>query len=482
MSRRHPKDLVLENLEVTDAAAQGKSVAHSEDGRAVLILGAVPGDIVDVRVTKKKSKYYEGTAERIVKPSEKRTTPPCAHFGVCGGCKWQNMDYRWQLFYKQKEVGNNLRRLGGLDMPDPLPIKGCGNEYFYRNKMEFSFATRRWYTREELDMAGDIGDGEPGLGFHIPGRWDKVLDIKKCHLQRDPSNAIRLEMKKYATEHGLEFFDPRTNEGFLRTMMVRTSSVSPDVMLMVQFYRENKTAREALLEHMHRTFPEISSLLYAINPKVNDSIYDLDIKTYYGQDHIFEQMEGLRFKIGPKSFYQTNSAQAYELYKTVREFAHLTGSETVYDLYTGTGTISQFVSSGAGKVIGVEAVPEAIEAARVNAAINGITNCEYLVGDMKDVFDDGFTSRYGRPDVVITDPPRDGMHKDVVAQLLRLMPQRIVYVSCNSATQARDLAMMKDFYEIKKSQAVDMFPQTFHVENVVLLEAREQLGLTDDKE
>lgn len=238
MSRRHPKDLVLENLEVTDAAAQGKSVAHSEDGRAVLILGAVPGDIVDVRVTKKKSKYYEGTAERIVKPSEKRTTPPCAHFGVCGGCKWQNMDYRWQLFYKQKEVGNNLRRLGGLDMPDPLPIKGCGNEYFYRNKMEFSFATRRWYTREELDMAGDIGDGEPGLGFHIPGRWDKVLDIKKCHLQRDPSNAIRLEMKKYATEHGLEFFDPRTNEGFLRTMMVRTSSVSPDVMLMVQFYRE----------------------------------------------------------------------------------------------------------------------------------------------------------------------------------------------------------------------------------------------------
>lgn len=265
-------------------------------------------------------------------------------------------------------------------------------------------------------------------------------------------------------------------------MIWRTSSVSPDVMLMVQFYREDKTAREALLEHMRRTFPEISSLLYAINPKVNDSIYDLDIKTYYGQDHIFEQMEGLRFKIGPKSFYQTNSAQAYELYKTVREFAHLTGSETVYDLYTGTGTISQFVSSGAGKVIGVEAVPEAIEAARVNAAINGITNCEYLVGDMKDVFDDGFTSRYGRPDVVITDPPRDGMHKDVVAQLLRLMPQRIVYVSCNSATQARDLAMMKDFYEIKKSQAVDMFPQTFHVENVVLLEAREQSGLKDDKE
>ena len=318
-------------------------------------------------------------------------------------------------------------------------------------------------------MAGDIGDGEPGLGFHIPGRWDKVLDIKKCHLQRDPSNAIRLEMKKYATEHGLEFFDPRTNEGFLRTMMVRTSSVLPDVMLMVQFYREDKTAREALLEHMHRTFPEISSLLYAINPKVNDSIYDLDIKTYYGQDHIFEQMEGLRFKIGPKSFYQTNSAQAYELYRVAREFAELGGGEVVYDLYTGTGTIANFVARRCRKVVGVEYVPEAIEDAKVNSALNGIDNTVFYAGDMKDVLNDRFIAENGRPDVVILDPPRAGIHEDVARTVLRAAPQRIVYVSCNPATQARDIAIFDADYRVTRIQPVDMFPHTHHVENVVQL-------------
>ena len=475
MSRRHPKDLILPGLPVTDAAARGKSIAHAPDGRAVLIDGAVPGDVVDIRVTRKTARYYEGRVDRIVSLSDKRTDPPCPHFGTCGGCRWQNMQYRWQTHYKQQEVENNLRRIGGLDLPEPLPIIGCENEYFYRNKLEFSFASRRWYTREELASLGEIERFDPALGFHIQGRWDKVLDVEKCLLQPDPSNAIRDEIKRYALEHSLEFFDLRENTGFLRTIMVRTSATTGQVMLLVQFFREDTPAREALLDHLHAQFPQITSLLYAINPKVNDSIYDLDIRTYYGADHITEKMENLTFRIGPKSFFQTNSAQALKLYSVVRDFAGLTGAETVYDLYTGTGTISQFISRQAGRVIGVESVPEAIEAARENARENGIDNCQYLVGDMKDVFDDAFVERYGRPDVVVTDPPRDGMHKDVVAQLLKLLPPRIVYVSCNSATQARDLALMDAHYRVEKIQPVDMFPQTFHVENVVLLQRRKNL-------
>ena len=475
MSRRHPKDLILPGLPVTDAAARGKSIAHAPDGRAVLIDGAVPGDVVDIRVTRKTARYYEGRVDRIVSLSDKRTDPPCPHFGTCGGCRWQNMQYRWQTHYKQQEVENNLRRIGGLDLPEPLPIIGCENEYFYRNKLEFSFASRRWYTREELASLGEIERFDPALGFHIQGRWDKVLDVEKCLLQPDPSNAIRDEIKRYALEHSLEFFDLRENTGFLRTIMVRTSATTGQVMLLVQFFREDTPAREALLDHLHAQVPQSTSLLYAINPKVNDSIYDLDIRTYYGADHITEKMENLTFRIGPKSFFQTNSAQALKLYSVVRDFAGLTGAETVYDLYTGTGTISQFISRHAGRVIGVESVPEAIEAARENARENGIDNCQYLVGDMKDVFDDAFVERYGRPDVVVTDPPRDGMHKDVVAQLLKLLPPRIVYVSCNSATQARDLALMDAHYRVEKIQPVDMFPQTFHVENVVLLQRRKNL-------
>lgn len=475
MSRRHPKDLILPGLPVTDAAARGKSIAHAPDGRAVLIDGAVPGDVVDIRVTRKTARYYEGRVDRIVSLSDKRTDPPCPHFGTCGGCRWQNMQYRWQTHYKQQEVENNLRRIGGLDLPEILPIIGCENEYFYRNKLEFSFASRRWYTREELASLGEIARFDPALGFHIQGRWDKVLDVEKCLLQPDPSNAIRDEIKRYALEHSLEFFDLRENTGFLRTIMVRTSATTGQVMLLVQFFREDTPTREALLDHLHAQFPQITSLLYAINPKVNDSIYDLDIRTYYGADHITEKMENLTFRIGPKSFFQTNSAQALKLYSVVRDFAGLTGAETVYDLYTGTGTISQFISRQAGRVIGVESVPEAIEAARENARENGIDNCQYLVGDMKDVFDDAFVERYGRPDVVVTDPPRDGMHKDVVAQLLKLLPPRIVYVSCNSATQARDLALMDAHYRVEKIQPVDMFPQTFHVENVVLLQRRKNL-------
>ncbi|MBR4402557.1 MAG: 23S rRNA (uracil(1939)-C(5))-methyltransferase RlmD [Flavobacteriales bacterium] len=466
--RKRPKNLILESLVVSDAAAQGKSVAHATDGRAVLISGAVPGDVVDARVIKKKSKYYEATVERLITASDKRVEPPCAHFGVCGGCKWQNMGYEWQTHYKEKEVVNNIRRIGGVDTGEILPIKGCREQYFYRNKMEFSFAARRWYTREEIEARGELED-EVGLGFHIQGRWDKVLDIEKCHLQKDPSNAIRNHIREYAIANGISFFDPREKKGMLRTMMIRTSYSTGEVMLLIQFFYEDRKVREALLENIKETFPEITSLLYSINGGANDSLYELDIKTYYGQDHIYEEMEGLRFKIGPKSFYQTNSHQAYELYSTVRDFAGLTGEENVYDLYTGTGTISQFVSRNARSVVGVEAVEEAIIAARLNAQINGITNCTYLVGDMKDVFDDAFVEKYGKPDVVITDPPRDGMHKDVVEMLLKLAAPRIVYVSCNSATQARDLALMKDVYRIEKMQAVDMFPQTFHVENVALL-------------
>ena len=472
MSRRHPKDLVLPALHVTDAAARGKSVAHAQDGRAVLIEGAVPGDTVDVRVTKKNSRYYEGRAENILEYSDKRADPPCPHFGVCGGCRWQNMQYSWQLHYKQQEVENSLRRIGGLELPPVSPILGCQEPYFYRNKLEFSFADRRWYTREELEAAGEIEAYEPALGFHIQGRWDKVLDVKRCLLQPDPSNAIRDEIRRYAIEHGLGFYNPRTNEGLLRTIMIRISATTGETMLLVQFGREDAAAREALLDHLREKFPQITSLLYAINEKVNDSVYDLDIRTYSGSDHIVEHMEDLRFRIGPKSFFQTNSRQALRLYSVVRDFAGLRGDETVYDLYTGTGTISQFISRRAARVIGVEAVPEAIDAARENAERNGIRNCTYLVGDMKDVFDEAFVARYGHPQVVITDPPRDGMHKDVVARLLRLAAPRIVYVSCNPATQARDLALLDPLYRVEKIQPVDMFPQTFHVENVVLLSRR----------
>lgn len=465
---KRPKNLILPSLIVSDAAAQGKSVAHAEDGRTVLISGAVPGDVVDARVIKKKSRYYEATVERLIEPSDKRVEPPCKHFGVCGGCKWQNMDYKWQIHYKENEVVNNIRRIGGVNPEVILPIKGCSEQYFYRNKMEFSFAARRWYTREEIETRGELED-EVGLGFHIQGRWDKVLDIEKCHLQKDPSNAIRNHIRTYAIENGISFFDPREKKGLLRTMMIRTSYSTGEVMLLIQFFYEDRKVREDMLENIKETFPEITSLLYSINGGANDSLYELDIKTYHGKDHIYEEMEGLRFKIGPKSFYQTNSHQAYELYSTVRDFAGLTGSENVYDLYTGTGTISQFVSRNARSVVGVEAVEEAIIAARLNAQINGIKNCTYLVGDMKDVFDEAFVEKYGNPDVVITDPPRDGMHKDVVEMLLKLKAPRIVYVSCNSATQARDLALMKDMYRVEKMQAVDMFPQTFHVENVALL-------------
>ena len=468
--RKKTKRVVFENVTVTDAAAKGKTIGKAPDGRVIFLNNTVPGDVVDVQTTKKRKAYFEGTAINFHSLSDKRVDPVCQHFNVCGGCKWQDMGYEHQLFYKQKEVENNLKRIGHLDLPELTPILGSEQQYFYRNKMEFSFSDSRWLTLEEVRSDNQIEDRN-ALGFHIPGMWDKILDIKKCHLQKDPSNAIRLETKKFATENGLTFFNPRNQYGLLRTLMIRTSSIG-EIMILVQFFEDDKEKRELLLNHLSTTFPEITSLLYVINPKQNDTIYDQEIICFSGRDHIFEEMEGLKFKINAKSFYQTNSEQAYELYKITRNFANLNGDELVYDLYTGTGTIAQFVSKKAKKVIGIESVPEAILDAKANAERNKVENVDFFVGDMKNVFNEQFIAQNGVPDVIITDPPRDGMHKDVVQQILNIAPKKVVYVSCNSATQARDLELMKEMYNITKVQPVDMFPQTHHVENVVLLEKK----------
>ncbi|MFC4721827.1 23S rRNA (uracil(1939)-C(5))-methyltransferase RlmD [Geojedonia litorea] len=465
---RKTNRLIFEQVEVIDTAAKGKSVGKAPDGRVIFLSNTVPGDVVDVQTFKKRKAYYEGKAIKFHTYSNKRTTPKCEHFGTCGGCKWQDMDYSFQLAYKQNEVVNNLKRIGHLELPEIEPILGSEQQFFYRNKMEFSFSDSRWLTQDEINSEEDLGD-KNALGFHIPGMWDKILDVKKCWLQEDPSNAIRNAVKSFALKHQMEFFNTRNQTGFLRTLMIRTSSTG-DLMVLIQFFKEHKAHRTLLLDFLSETFPQITSLQYVINGKANDTIYDQEVICYKGNDHIFEDMEGLKFKINAKSFYQTNSQQAYELYKVTREFAGLTGNELVYDLYTGTGTIAQFVAKQAKKVIGVEAVPDAIKAAKQNAQFNGINNVDFYVGDMKVVFNDEFLKTHGQPDVIITDPPRDGMHKDVVQQLLSIAPKKIVYVSCNSATQARDLALMKDEYKITRVQPVDMFPQTFHVENVVLLE------------
>ncbi|WP_394750072.1 23S rRNA (uracil(1939)-C(5))-methyltransferase RlmD [Spongiimicrobium salis] len=470
--RKNKRRQVFENIEIIDAGAKGKTIGKAPDGRVIFLTNTVPGDVVDIQTTKKRKAYFEGTATHFHSLSDKRTTPECEHFGVCGGCKWQHMGYEHQLFYKQKEVENNLRRIGHLELPEITPILGAQKQYFYRNKMEYSFSDSRWLTLEEINSAEEITD-KNALGFHIPGMWDKILDIKKCHLQEDPSNAIRLEIKRFSIENGLSFFNPRHQHGLLRTVMIRTSSTG-EIMVMVQFFEDDKEKRTLLLNHLQAHFPEITALLYVINQKQNDTIYDQEILCHSGQDHIHEEMEGLRFKIMAKSFYQTNSEQAYELYKIARDFAGLTGTELVYDLYTGTGTIAQFVAKKAKKVIGIEAVPDAITAAKANAMVNGIDNTDFFVGDMKNIFNEEFIATHGTPDIIITDPPRDGMHADVVAQILKIAPKKVVYVSCNSATQARDLALMDNRYRIVKTQAVDMFPQTYHVENVVLLEKRAQ--------
>ncbi|TYC14896.1 23S rRNA (uracil(1939)-C(5))-methyltransferase RlmD [Bizionia gelidisalsuginis] len=470
MSRKKTKKQIFTNVEVLDAAAKGKTVAKAPDGKVIFISNAVPGDIADVQTFKKRKSFFEGKATVFHKLSDKRTPPECEHFGTCGGCKWQDMGYEHQLNYKQNEVTNNLIRIGHIELPEITPILGSAKQYFYRNKMEFSFSDSRWLTLEEIQSDEDLGDRN-ALGFHIPGMWDKILDIRKCHLQADPSNAIRNSVKQFALDNELEFFNPRNQTGLLRTMMIRTASTG-DIMVLFQLFKEDKEKRELILDYIGETFPEITSLQYVINGKANDTIYDQEVICYKGQDHIFEEMEGLKFKINAKSFYQTNSDQAYELYKLTREFADLQGDELVYDLYTGTGTIAQFIAKHAKKVIGVEAVPDAITAAKENAQFNGITNVEFYVGDMKNVFNANFINSHGQPDVIITDPPRDGMHKDVVQQILNIAPKKVVYVSCNSATQARDLELMDAQYKVTKVQAVDMFPQTHHVENIVLLEKR----------
>lgn len=461
---------VFENVEVVDAGAKGKTIGKAPDGRVVFLSNAVPGDVVDVRTTKKRKSYFEGEAINFHILSDKRAEARCEHFGVCGGCKWQNMDYAHQLFYKQKEVENNLRRIGQLELPETMPIIGSAETYFYRNKMEFSFSDSRWLSLTEITANTEITD-KNALGFHIPGMWDKILDIKKCHLQKDPSNALRLEIKRFSIENNIHFFNPKQQKGELRTLMIRTSTTG-ELMVLIQFFEDQKIKRDFLLNHVAATFPEITALLYVINAKQNDTLYDQQIICFSGHDHIFEEMEGLRFTINAKSFYQTNSLQAYELYKIVRDFADLKGDELVYDLYTGTGTIAQFVAKKAKKVIGIESVPEAISDAKANAKANGIDNVSFYTGDMKTIFNAAFVAANGVPDVIITDPPRDGMHAKVVSQIMDIAPKRIVYVSCNSATQARDLALLKESYHVSKVQPLDMFPQTHHVENVVLLEKR----------
>lgn len=470
MSRKRNKKQLFTQVEVVDAGAKGKAIGKASDGRILFISNAVPGDVVDVQTFKKRKSYFEGTAVKFHSLSRKRTEPVCKHFGTCGGCKWQHMAYEYQLEYKEQEVLNNLKRIGKIELPETTPIAGIEKQYFYRNKMEFSFSDNKWLTLDQIKSDKVIEDRN-ALGFHIPGMWDKILDLDECHLQRDPSNALRNAVKDFATQNNLSFFNTRNQEGLLRTLMIRTTSID-ELMVLIQFYDDDQEKRELLLNFIKNKFPEVTALLYVINQKGNDTIYDQEVICYAGRDHIFEEMEGLRFKINAKSFYQTNSAQAYELYKITRDFAGLTGSETVFDLYTGTGTIAQFIAKKAGKVIGIEAVPDAITAARENAQLNKIENVEFYVGDMKNAFNDAFIAQHGQPEVIITDPPRDGMHKDVVAQLLKVKAPRIVYVSCNSATQARDLALLDEMYKVTRVQPVDMFPQTHHVENVVLLEKR----------
>ena len=470
MGKRRTEKIVFENVEVLDAGAKGVSVAKAPDGKVIFLPNVVPGDVVDIQTLKKRKAYYEGKAIKIHSKSKHRIEPVCEHFGVCGGCKWQNMNYNQQLFYKNQEVQNNLKRIGKIELPEFEEILGSKEQFFYRNKMEFGFSNSRWMTDEEI-QSGKEFDNKNALGFHIPRMWDKILDIEKCHLQQDPSNAIRNEVRSFANEHNLTFFNPREHSGLLRTLMIRTASTG-EIMVLIQFFENDKKNMDLILNHLSEKFPAITSLLYVVNSKPNDTIYDQEIVLFKGREYILEEMEGLHFSVNAKSFYQTNSDQAYELYKITREFAGLTGDELVYDLYTGTGTIAQFVSKQAKKVIGVEAVPDAIKDAKANAVRNNITNCEFFVGDMKNVFNDEFIAQHGQPDIIITDPPRDGMHKDVVAQILKIAPEKVVYVSCNSATQARDLALMDETYKVTRVRPVDMFPQTHHVENVVLLEKR----------
>ena len=469
MGRNRNRKPLLENIEIVKLAAEGKAIAKVDD-KVVFVTNVIPGDVVDVQVTKKRKSFMEGHPVVFHKYSDLRVDAFCEHFGVCGGCKWQNLPYEEQLKFKQQEVIDNLSRIGKIDLPEANPILPSAKTKFYRNKLEFTFSNKRYLTFDEINSDDEIAR-TPALGFHVPRLFDKIVDINKCHLQAEPSNAVRLAIKEYAFANDLSFFDIRNQEGFLRTLIIRTSTTG-DVMVIVVFYHEDVDKREGLMAHLAEKFPEITSLMYVINEKGNDTIGDQDVVLYKGIDHIFEQMEDLKFKIGPKSFYQTNSEQAYELYSKTREFANIQKDEVVYDLYTGTGTIANFVARQAKKVIGIEYVPEAIEDAKLNSEINGIDNTAFFAGDMKNVLNAEFIAEHGHPDMMIVDPPRAGMHADVVETILQAAPNRIVYVSCNSATQARDLEMMDHAYKVTKIQAVDMFPHTHHVENIALMEKR----------
>ncbi|MDD4641409.1 MAG: 23S rRNA (uracil(1939)-C(5))-methyltransferase RlmD [Bacteroidales bacterium] len=470
MAKRKKELPLLENIEIEAFAAEGKALARVDD-LVVFVPFAAPGDVADIKLSRKRKQHAEGRIVAFKKYSPDRTEPFCSHFGVCGGCQWQHLPYAAQLRYKQQQVLDAMQRIAKVEIPEPGPIIGSENDRFYRNKLEFTFSNKRWRTIEEIKSGVEFKDND-ALGFHIPGMFDKVLDIEKCWLQEDFSNRVRLSVKAFCLEHNMDFFDLRQQEGMMRNLIIRTASTG-EKMLIVVFYQDEATSREALLKHLLEHFPEITSLIYVINNKGNDTIFDRDTSVYHGPGYIFEEMEGLRFKIGPKSFYQTNSAQACRLYSVVREFAGLKPDELVYDLYTGTGTIANFLARQCRKVIGIEYIPEAIEDARANAELNGIHNTAFFAADVKDLLNEAFMAEHGRPDVLITDPPRAGMHEDVVKTILTAAPERIVYVSCNPATQARDLNLLDQQYRVAALQTVDMFPHTQHVENVVLLKRRE---------
>lgn len=469
------KNKVIERVSIENVAAEGKCVARIDD-KVVFVEGVAPGDVVDIRIVRKKKSFLEAVPTQFHSYSEKRTDPFCQHFGTCGGCKWQHLPYDLQLNYKTQQVTDNLERIAKVPLPAIADILPSANTQYYRNKLEYTFSNKRWLTKEEISNSGDLERN--GLGFHIPKRFDKILDIDHCYLQPDPSNDIRLKLKAFAIENDIPFFDLITQTGFLRNLIIRTSSTG-QVMILLQVAQPDEGLIEKCMSFLKSSFPETASLNYVVNTKKNETFHDLEIVNYAGKPFIEEQMpidkgspEKLTFRVGPKSFYQTNSFQAYELYQIARDFAQLSGSELVYDLYTGTGTIANFVAAKAKKVIGLEYVEAAIEDAKVNSEINGISNTDFYAGDIKDLLNDAFLSKHGKPDVVITDPPRAGMHEDVVKMLLKAAPQKIVYVSCNPATQARDVALLDEKYTVKAVQPVDMFPHTHHVENVVLLELK----------
>jgi 23S rRNA (uracil1939-C5)-methyltransferase len=468
MSRKKYKELILEKVKITDFAAEGKSIAKL-DGRVIFIEKAVPQDVADLRVTKKKSSFMEAQVIQTHEYSPLRAEPFCSHFGICGGCQWQNLQYEHQIRFKQQQVVDNLTRIGKVQLPEINPIIGSKNITHYRNKLDFTFSNKRWFTEQEI-KSSEVLDGV-GLGFHISGRFDKVLDLQTCYLQAEPSNTIRLAVKHFALENHFTFFNLVAQTGLLRNLIIRSTSTG-ELMVIVQFFENNQPQIDALMQFLQRQFPQITSLYYVVNQKRNETFHDQELLLFYGKPYINEQLEDLQFRISPKSFFQTNSLQALELYRKVREYADLQGSEVVYDLYTGTGSIACFVAKKAKQVIGIEYVPEAIADAQINAQINGLTNTIFYAGDMALMLNETFLATHPRPEVIITDPPRAGMHEAVVKMLLQIASPKIVYVSCNPATQARDLALLDEKYEVKVVQPVDMFPHTQHVENIVLLGLR----------